>query len=99
MVQSLIEAHYRLLAHRIFEGLTEDQRESAASVFRYLVMQPGMKISYTAEHLADTVSANPARVDEVLEKLASARVLRAVPPSVESNEPRRTTRLRAHLMA
>jgi hypothetical protein len=90
MIQSPDEAHYSLLAHRILEGLTEEERESAASVFRHLVTRSGMKISYTAEDLADTVGANPARLHEVLEELASARVLRAVPPSVESNEPQAT---------
>jgi hypothetical protein len=97
MVQSFNEAHYRLLARRILDGLTDEQRESAASAIRYLMTQSDMRLSYTAErladNLADAVGADPARVDEVLKKLTSARMPQAVPTSVESNEPGQATRL------
>jgi WD40 repeat protein len=73
----------------VMAELTEEQRETAASVFRYLVTPSGMKISHTAEDLAYFVEGDPARVRDVLERLASARVVRPVPPPVGSNEPPR----------
>ena len=76
----------------VMAGLTEEQRETAASVFRYLVTPSGTKISHTAEDLAYYAEgADPARVHDVLERLASSkeRVLRPVPPPTGSNEPPR----------
>jgi len=76
----------------VMAELTEDQRATAASVFRYLVTPSGMKIAHTAEDLAVYVGGvDRARVMDVLEQLASKRerVLRPVPPPVGSNEPPR----------
>jgi WD40 repeat protein len=73
----------------VMAALTEEQREIAARVFHHLVTKSGTKSSHTAEDLADYVEgADAVQVRELLEQLSSARVLRPVPPSVGSNEPR-----------
>ena len=73
----------------VMSDLTEQQRETAAEIFRYLVTPSGMKIAYTAEDLAEYAEAiDPERVREVLERLAASRerVLRPVPPPAGSAE-------------
>jgi hypothetical protein len=55
----------------VMAGLTEEQRETAAAVFRYLVTPSGMKIAYNADDLAYLAGADPSRTHEVLEQLAS----------------------------
>jgi WD40 repeat protein len=77
---------------KVMARLTEQQRESAAAVFRHLVTRSGVKISHTADDLADYAGdTDSARVQDVLERLASGRerVLRPVPPPVGSDEPPR----------
>jgi WD40 repeat protein len=76
----------------VMSDLTDEQRETAAQIFRYLVTPSGTKISHTANDLAEYAeSADPERVGEVLERLAagSERVLRPVPPPAGSAEPPR----------
>jgi WD40 repeat protein len=80
--RQIVESHL----DKVMAELTDAQRETAASVFRYLVTPSGMKISHTAEDLAYFVEGDPARVRDVLEQLASARVVRPVPPPVGSNQ-------------
>jgi hypothetical protein len=73
----------------VMSDLTEQQRETAAKIFRYLVTPSGTKIAHTAQDLADyTDAADPQRVGEVLEQLAAGRerVLRTVPPPAGSAE-------------
>lgn len=83
--RQIVETHL----DQVMAELSEEQRETAASVFRYLVTPSGMKISHTAEDLAYFVEGDSARVRDVLERLASARVVRPVPPPVGSNQPPR----------
>jgi WD40 repeat protein len=75
----------------VMAELTEEQRDTAAAVFRYLVTPSGMKIAYNADDLAYLAGADPSRAREVLEQLASGRerVLQPVPPPVGSEEPPR----------
>jgi WD40 repeat protein len=73
----------------VMSELTEQQRETAAEVFRYLVTPSGTKIAHTAQDLAEYAEApDPERVGEVLEQLAASRerVLRLVPPPAGSPE-------------
>jgi WD40 repeat protein len=75
----------------VMAELTEEQRDTAAAVFRYLVTPSGMKIAYNADDLAYLAGADPSRAREVLEQLASGRerVLQPVPPPAGSEEPPR----------
>jgi WD40 repeat protein len=76
----------------VMSDLTEQQRETAAEIFRYLVTPSGTKIAHTARDLAEySEAADPERVGEVLERLAASRerVLRPVPPPAGSAEPER----------
>ncbi|HEY6689108.1 MAG TPA: hypothetical protein VI094_23185 [Propionibacteriaceae bacterium] len=70
--------------------LTEQQRDVAADMFRYLVTRSGTKIAHTAEDLAD-LTGDPEQVTEVLKQLTAGedRVLRPVPPPHGSAEPTR----------
>jgi WD40 repeat protein len=70
--------------------LTEQQRDVAADMFRYLVTRSGTKIAHTAEDLAD-LTGDPTQVTEVLKQLTAGedRVLRPVPPPLGSAEPTR----------
>jgi len=83
--RQIVETHL----DQVMAELSEEQRETAASVFRFLVTPSGMKISHTAEDLAYFVEGDRARVRDVLERLASARVVRPLPPPVGSNQPPR----------
>jgi WD40 repeat protein len=75
----------------VMADLEDDERETAAAIFRYLVTPSGMKISHTAEDLADYVGLGASSVRAVLEKLSSGRerVLRPVPPPTGSDEAAR----------
>jgi hypothetical protein len=75
----------------VMSVLTEQQRDIAAQLFRYLVTPSGARIAYTAEDLADYGGiSNPAQVRDVLEELAAgSRVVRPVPPPFGSDEPPR----------
>jgi WD40 repeat protein len=76
----------------VMSELTEQQRDMASKIFRYLVTPSGTKYSYSASDLAAIAGiANPLGVSEVLDKLAASRelVLRTVPPPLGSDEPPR----------
>jgi WD40 repeat protein len=76
----------------VMEKLTEEQRQTAAQVFRHLVTPSGTKIAMTAGDLADYAGVGDvASVRDVLERLAAGneRVLRPVPPPVGSDDPTR----------
>jgi WD40 repeat protein len=75
----------------VMSDLTEQERDTAAEIFRYLVTPSGTKISLSTEDLAYLARVDPAHVSEVLERLAasSERVLRPVPPPLSSDEPPR----------
>ena len=73
----------------VMSELSEQERDIAARIFRYLVTPSGTKYSYTAKDLAEHAEvSDPAQVRAVLEKLAASRelVLRAVPPPLDSPE-------------
>jgi WD40 repeat protein len=75
----------------VMSDLTEQERDTAAKIFRYLVTPSGTKISLSTEDLAYLAGVDPAHVSGVLERLAASRerVLRPVPPPLGSDEPPR----------
>ncbi len=76
----------------VMAQLTDEQRTTAAQVFRYLVTPSGTKIAHTAEDLAEYAGiSDMAQLVDMLEELASGRerVLRPVPPPVEQPGPPR----------
>ena len=93
-LHQLGEAKHIVSTHldTVMAGLSEDQRDIAANVFRYLVTPSGTKISYTAKDLAVYAGGiDPAKVESVLEQLAAGRgrVLRPVPPPLGSSQSAR----------
>jgi WD40 repeat protein len=70
----------------VLAGFNDEQRETASSVFRHLVTKSGRKISHDVESLASLTELKPAKVQEVLELLSTARVVRPVPAPVGSDE-------------
>lgn len=76
----------------VMAQLTDEQRATAAQVFRYLVTPSGTKIAHTAEDLAEYAGiSDMTQLVDMLEELASGRerVLRPVPPPVEHPGPPR----------
>jgi hypothetical protein len=74
----------------VMAGLSPDEVDIAAEVFRYLVTPSGTKIAYTVKDLTDYVGVSGAQLTPVLERLAGSglRILRTVdsPP----DQPRET---------
>lgn len=76
----------------VMAHLSDEQRASAAHVFRYLVTPSGTKIAHTAGDLADYAGlSDSVPLSQMLEELASGkdRVLRPVPPPVDQPGPPR----------
>ncbi|HET7454382.1 MAG TPA: hypothetical protein VFJ76_02565 [Solirubrobacterales bacterium] len=71
-------------------GLSEEQRQVAASVFRFLVTSGGTKIALTAKDLADLTRTPRAELDPVLRHLSSPKlhILRPVVLEGEQGESR-----------
>jgi WD40 repeat protein len=70
----------------VLAGFNDEQRVTASSVFRHLVTKSGRKTPQDVENLAALEELDPAKVQEVLELLSSARVVRPVPAPVGSDE-------------
>jgi uncharacterized protein YkwD len=74
----------------VMAGLSPDERDIAAEVFRYLVTPSGTKIAYTIKDLVDYTNTPNAQLTPVLERLAGSglRILRTVDPPPD--QPRET---------
>jgi WD40 repeat protein len=74
----------------VMDGLTPDERDSAADVFRYLVTPSGTKIAYTTKDLVAYTNISGPQLTAVLERLAGSglRILRTVEPPPD--QPRET---------
>ncbi len=68
-------------------GLTDDERETAVSVFHHLVTPSGTKIVHTIPDLVEYSGRSAEQVTGLIEKLASGdqRILRPVPPDADGN--------------
>jgi CHASE2 domain-containing sensor protein len=60
----------------------------ASRSIRYLITPSGSKVAYTSSDLSAYVEATPARVAELLECLCDLRIMRPLPPTDGSQEPR-----------
>ncbi|MGN6586665.1 MAG: nSTAND1 domain-containing NTPase [Solirubrobacterales bacterium] len=71
-------------------GLGDEQRHTAATIFRFLVTSGGTKIALTAEDLADLSGLSLAEIDPVLQHLSSPRlhILRPVVFDGDGSAPR-----------
>jgi TIR domain/Domain of unknown function (DUF4062) len=76
--QTIVQTHLQT----VMDGLSPEQIEVAAEVFRYLVTTSGLKIALTAENLADLSGVPVSSVRELLQSLSAGRqnILRPVPP-------------------
>ncbi|MGH3825469.1 MAG: PQQ-binding-like beta-propeller repeat protein [Pseudonocardiaceae bacterium] len=76
--QTIVQTHLRA----VMDGLSPEQTEVAAAVFRYLVTTSGSKIALTAQDLADLSSEPVGSVRELMQSLSAGRqsILRPVPP-------------------
>jgi WD40 repeat protein len=76
--QTIVHAHL----NTVMAGLSPEQLEIAAAVFRYLVTPSGSKIALTAENLADWSGVPVSSVEEFLQSLSAGRqsILRPVSP-------------------
>jgi WD40 repeat protein len=85
--QTIVQSHL----HTVMAGLSPEQQEVAAKVFRYLVTTSGSKIALTAENLADYSGVPVRSVRELLQSLSAGRrsILRPVPPPAGVIEPSR----------
>lgn len=74
--QTIVHAHL----NTVMAGLSPEQLEIAAAVFRYLVTPSGSKIALTAENLADWSGVPVSSVQELLQSLSAGRqsILRPV---------------------
>lgn len=76
----------------VLADFTDEERDTAATVFRHLVTPSGTKIAHTASDLADYAGLTSTQgLTDVLERLASGRqrVLRPVPPPMSTPGPPR----------
>ncbi|HET9676984.1 MAG TPA: AAA family ATPase [Solirubrobacterales bacterium] len=71
-------------------GLSDEQRRTAATIFRFLVTSGGTKIALTARDLADLSGLSLPEIDPVLQHLSSPRlhILRPVVFDGEGSAPR-----------
>ncbi len=76
--QTIVQTHLQT----VMAGLSSEQAEVAAAVFRYLVTTSGSKIALTAQELADLADVPVRSVGELLQSLSAGRqsILRPVPP-------------------
>ena len=72
--QAIVQAHLR----RAVEELSEDEREVAADVFRYLVTPSGTKIAHGSDDLAEYAEVDEQRLLPVLSTLGKERIVRTV---------------------
>src|SRR4029450_2585065 len=72
--ESIVRAHLR----RAVQGLTTEQRDVAADVFRFLVTPSGTKIAHGVGDLAGYSSVDEQRLMPVLSTLGRERIVRTV---------------------
>jgi WD40 repeat protein len=72
--ESIVRAHLR----RAVQGLTTEQRDVAADVFRFLVTPSGTKIAHGVGDLAEYSSVDEQRLMPVLSTLGRERIVRTV---------------------
>jgi WD40 repeat protein len=72
--ESIVRTHLR----RAVEGLSAEEKDVAADVFRFLVTPSGTKIAHGASDLAEYASVDEQRVLPVLSTLGRERILRTV---------------------
>jgi WD40 repeat protein len=72
--ESIVRAHLR----RAVEGLSSEERDVAADVFRFLVTPSGTKIAHGASDLAEYAAVDEQRMLPVLSTLGRERILRTV---------------------
>jgi WD40 repeat protein len=85
--QTIVQTHL----NAVMAGLSPEQTEIAAAIFRYLVTRSGSKIAQTAEDLAEWSGAPVSSVQELLQSLSAGRqrILRPVPsPAGVAGPPR-----------
>ena len=70
----------------VLAGFSEEQRETASRIFRHLVTKSGRKTSQDLENLAALEDLDPAKVQQVLDLLSAARLVRPVPAPAGSDE-------------
>ncbi|MGH3752901.1 MAG: hypothetical protein ACRDRP_09425 [Pseudonocardiaceae bacterium] len=85
--QTIVQTHL----HTVLAGLSPEQTEVAAAVFRHLVTPSGSKIALTAEDLADLSDVPVGFVQELVQSLSAGRqsILRPVPPPAGVPGPHR----------
>ena len=76
--QTIVRTH----VDRALDALSDDDREAAADIFRYLITPSGTKIALGESDLAEYTGRSASETRVLLERLASSdtRILRAVPP-------------------
>jgi WD40 repeat protein len=72
--ESIVREHLR----RAVEGLSSDERDVAADVFRFLVTPSGTKIAHGASDLAEYAAVDEQRMLPVLSTLGRERIVRTV---------------------
>lgn len=70
------------------DSLPPKQRAIAARAIRYLLTPSGVKIAHSPSDLASYIDAPIARTADMLERLCTLRILRALAPSEGSHERR-----------
>jgi WD40 repeat protein len=85
--QSIVREHL----DRVLRVFDDHERHLAALLFRHLVTPSGTKIALTAGDLADFVGHDAEAVTALLRRLCAggARVLREIPPPMDSKAPSR----------
>lgn len=71
---AIVQAHLQ----RAVAGLTPDERDVAANVFRYLVTPSGTKIAHGSDDLAEYSAVDEGRLLPVLSTLGRERIVRTV---------------------
>ena len=72
--ESIVRAHLR----RAVEGLSSEEKDVAANVFRFLVTPSGTKIAHGASDLAEYAAVDEQRMLPVLSTLGRERIVRTV---------------------
>jgi WD40 repeat protein len=72
--ESIVRAHLR----RAVEGLSSEERDVAADVFRFLVTPSGTKIAHGASDLAEYAAVDEQRMLPILSTLGRERIVRTV---------------------
>ena len=82
------ESIVRTQLDRTMKNLSEPEKDAAAHSFRYLVTPSGAKFAQSVGDLAGFAEVPREELEPVLEKLATGRILRPVPPPPGQDEAR-----------